>query len=361
MRQVVCLSAHPWSSVPHRTQQLITRLKDAEVLYFGPPAHRGDKSWKEGGRRLRPGLIAYTLPPMLTSDPARGFLYRHEKKKVANFLRKRLERHRFRDPLLWCDCPSGAEYLEDIPHRGLVYDCDRDWPQFPQWWESDMATAADVSFAASPDLVRHLLPCSANAVLLPNGANHPMFAKDGLPRPDPLQDLTTPILGWVGTIRSDLELSPLLLTARALTNCTFVLVGEAEDSRQLKELLSLPNVRYVGFVPPLDVPDYLCSFDVCLSLLRRSGMDDDVIPTRMFEYLSSGRPIVTMLRPEQVENFPDVVYGAHTPGEFARLCAHALKETGTLARDRRREYGKAAAWSSRAEEVNRILSSIGLL
>lgn len=67
-----------------------------------------------------------------------------------------------------------------------------------------------------------------------------------------------------------------------------------------------------------------------------------------------------MLSPDQVEHFPDVVYGAHTSAEFNLLCTRALSETGTWARDRRREYGKAAAWSERANEVNRILESIGL-
>jgi GTP cyclohydrolase III len=67
-----------------------------------------------------------------------------------------------------------------------------------------------------------------------------------------------------------------------------------------------------------------------------------------------------MLRPDQVEHFPDVVYAAHSPSDFVLLCSRALEETGSWARDRRREYGKAAAWSQRAEDVNRILESIGL-
>ena len=36
MKQVVCLSTEPWSPTPGRTQHLITRLKDAQVLYFSP-------------------------------------------------------------------------------------------------------------------------------------------------------------------------------------------------------------------------------------------------------------------------------------------------------------------------------------
>ena len=67
-----------------------------------------------------------------------------------------------------------------------------------------------------------------------------------------------------------------------------------------------------------------------------------------------------MFWPEQVEHFPDVIYGAHSPEEFARLCRRALEEGDGWARTRRREHGAAAAWSARAEEVEKILRAIGL-
>lgn len=95
----------------------------------------------------------------------------------------------------------------------------------------------------------------------------------------------------------------------------------------------------------MEVPDYLARFDVCLNLLRRSEQGNDVVPCRIYEYLSSGKPVVSMLFPEQVEHFPDVVYGAHSPEEFAALCRRALAETATGPKPRR-EHGAAAAWSA---------------
>ncbi|MDE6107394.1 MAG: glycosyltransferase, partial [Oscillospiraceae bacterium] len=158
----------------------------------------------------------------------------------------------------------------------------------------------------------------------------------------------------------DLDLTPLIHLADTRPDSSIVLIGRDKGCHLLPELLERRNVHYLGPVSPVDVPDYLAHFDVCLFLLRRGRLYDDVIPTRMFEYLASGRPIVAMLRPEQLEHFPDVVYGAHTVQEFTLLCSRAQEETGTYARDRRREYGKAAAWSQRAEDVKHILESIGL-
>lgn len=63
--------------------------------------------------------------------------------------------------------------------------------------------------------------------------------------------------------------------------------------------------RGAGRPCPLnEVPDWLFRCDVLLELLREDRPDSDVISGRLYEYLSTGKPIVSMLWPEQVEIFP---------------------------------------------------------
>ena len=65
MKQILCLSSEPWSQkLPGRTQQLVTRLRDTQVLYFSPPQSVRDKSFRDRGQKVRPNVIAYTLPPI---------------------------------------------------------------------------------------------------------------------------------------------------------------------------------------------------------------------------------------------------------------------------------------------------------
>lgn len=356
MQQIVCLSAEPWRTVPTRTQQLMIRLKDAQVLFFEPPGRR----WRQPGRQMRPGLTVFTLPPLPEVEPRHALLHRQRWRWLARFILRQMERHRFKEPLLWCTDPEQIHLLELLPHRGVVYDCDRDWFDLPPRWESDLALAADVVFAASPGLADHLSPCNDNIALLPNGVNHPMFTRPPAELPPELRGLSSPILGYTGTLWRDLDLAPVLYAAQAMPACTFVFLGRREKNPMAGLLERLPNVRLLGRRAPVEVPDYLARFDVCLNLLRRSEQGNDVVPCRIYEYLSSGKPVVSMLFPEQVEHFPDVVYGAHSPEEFAALCRRALAETGDWAKNRRREHGAAAAWSARADEVTRILGTTGL-
>ncbi|MGN8875309.1 glycosyltransferase [Pseudoflavonifractor sp. HCP28S3_F10] len=360
MKQLLCISDTPWAAVPTRTQQLMARLRDVQILYFAPPARRGDDSYKKPGRRVRPGLMVYTLPPVLEAEEHNRLLFQSNQRRLCRFICRAMELHGFREPILWCSTPRAVHFLDRVPCRGIVYDCARDWSHLPDRWESDLTLAADVAFAASPELADHLSPCSDNVALLPNGANYSMFSRTDLEIPLELAGLDAPVLGYSGTLWRDLDLSPLLRAAREHPDAVFLLVGRREHNPLLHRLEELPNVRFLGEKRLIELPEYLGRFDVCLSLLRSQSPDNDVLPPRIFEYLSTGKPIVSMLAPGQVEPFPDVIYGAHSPAEFSQLCGSALAETGSWARERRRTYGEAGSWSRRAQEVERILTTIGL-
>ena len=65
MKQILCLSNEPWSNrLPGRTQQLISRLRDAQILYFFPAQSPRDKSFLKQGRQVRPNVTACALPPI---------------------------------------------------------------------------------------------------------------------------------------------------------------------------------------------------------------------------------------------------------------------------------------------------------
>lgn len=359
MNQIVCLADHPWSPVPARIPQLLARLRDAQILYF-EPAGRACPARQNSARRVRPNILAYTLPCPSGSDDIYSLRRRLARRKTADFIHSKLRLHGFRDPVLWVTHPRQAIFLDLLAYRGLVYDCAAFHPSSMGEQEGALAQAADVIFAASPGLMDRLSPCNSNIALIPNGVNYTMFCRTDLEVPPVLAGIGGPVLGRLGEITPELNLAPAEHTAKEHPEWTLVLAGKAEGNPRLASLRQLPNVLLTGPVPMTDLPDYLGRFDVCLHLLKAGDEDTDVIPSRIYEYLSTGKPIVSMLCEDQVEIFPDVIYGAHTPQEFSLLCARALTEHPEWVSKRRRGYGQAAAWTARAAEVIHILESIGL-
>ena len=135
MKQVVCLSTEPWSPTPGRTQHLITRLKDAQVLYFSPGGGLLDQRWRQPGRKVRPNVTVYTMPPALPVDERHDRLFRLSRQRQIRFLADKLARHRFRRPLLWTTSPVHIHALDALEYDGLVYDCDQVWDELPDRWE----------------------------------------------------------------------------------------------------------------------------------------------------------------------------------------------------------------------------------
>jgi len=67
----------------------------------------------------------------------------------------------------------------------------------------------------------------------------------------------------------------------------------------------LPNLHFVGFVPPSRVADYQVAADVLLNLVRpERSIFRHITPTKVFDYLAAERPIVTTPFPTMEEILP---------------------------------------------------------
>ncbi len=361
MSVLICLSSAPWQSIPTRTQQLMTRLKGVEVLFFEPPEERGSREHKRPGRKVRPGVTAYTLPSVWGEGPMQGLRDRHDDRRLGDYIQEVLRRREERDPVLWCTTPRAVRLLDYLPYKGLVYDCDRYWTDLPPEMESELAANADVIFAASGGLVDRLSPCCDNIAVVPNGCNYPMFAREDIEVPGPLRDIVGPLIGYAGTLWADLDLSPVFTCAAAHPDWNFLFLGRQEPGPGLRRLRGMEQVILADRVPLIEVPDYIRQFDVCLDL-RRAGVPSDVCPGRVFEYLASGKPVVRHSYPGQMEDFPPgVAYQSDDPHGFTAACEQAIREDGVWLRGRRRELGQAAGWDRRAESVQHILEMNTLL
>ena len=357
MKQIVCLSHTHWSSCPSRTQQLMSRLPEAEILFFEPPGRKPEPN----GRKVRPNVTVYQLPKTVDLFSGTKPIARYNRRRITACVAKTMKRHRFREPLLWCTTPENVHQLDDLPHRGLVYDCHHYWSNLPIQWEGDLAAVADVCFVASDGLMDRLAPCNQNLVLLPNGVNFPLFRRDTVDVPADVADLAgKPVVGFVGTLHADLDMAPLIRCADAHPEWTFLLIGPTNRSPYLAHLQGRENIRLLGKRPLVDIPDYLSVCTACVHLLRKHDEDSDVLHYRIYEYMAAGKPTAAMEWKHQRQEYPDVVHAARTAEEFIHQCEIAMKEDPEDLLRRRRDYGSAAAWDERAEQIRQILEVNGL-
>lgn len=357
MKQIVCLAHAPWRARPDRTQQLLARLGDAQILFFEPAPRKG-APMPEQGRRVRAHITVYTLPAALPYPDETSVLQRRRLDKAADFIQQVMEKHHFREPVLWCSSPLHAQFLDKLAYRGVVYDCHYFWNEEFLDWESDLTSHSEVVFAASFGLIKRLSPCNDNIALLPNGVNPLLFQQKQRNIPPELVGLPGQrVLGRLGSVTGQLDLEPLLYAADRRPEWTFVLMGRVTKPAA-EQLRGRNNIVLTGAVNPLDVPDYLYRCDLLFDLMRfdRPG---DVVPIRVYEYLATGRPIVAVVDPDVLETIPELVSTAYDGPGFLRRCKAAFGEDPSLPR-RRRAMAKDSSWTARAAQVSDILEVAGL-
>lgn len=103
---------------------------------------------------------------------------------------------------------------------------------------------------------------------------------------------------YIGTHGMAHGLGTILDAAARLKNddrFRFVLIGEGAEKAQLVERAQregLTNVVFLGQQPHARIPDYVRAADVTLVLLRGKALFKTVIPSKIFEFMGAGRPIV---------------------------------------------------------------------
>lgn len=358
MKQIICLSYTSWRARASRTQQLLARLPDARILFFEPAPPKGAPA-PEQGRRVRAHITVYTLPAPLPSPQEQSLFGRRRMDRSATFVQEIMDKHHFREPVMWCTSPLHAEFLDRLAYRGAVYDCHRFWDEALLEPESDLARHAEVVFAASPGLIRRLSPYSDNVALLPNGVNPLLFTQPGHTVPPAMDGLDGKvILGRVGTVTSRVDLEPLLYAARHRPEWTFVLMGPA-TRQAVQHLRGQDNIILTGAVNPLDIPDCLSRCHLLFSLSRADRLGSDVIPSTIYEYFAAGKPVVAVADPNVPDPYPQLIRSAYDGAGFLRCCREALEEepSGNV---RRQAFAQQSSWANRADQVASILEATGL-
>ncbi|MCD7919680.1 MAG: hypothetical protein LUG45_06325 [Clostridiales bacterium] len=370
MVQIVSIPNYRWQQFPSRLRRLPGSLEDVELMVFEPaigPFAWGERKWRNPreGRRLDKRVTLFTLPCSVSVTEDYETRAPGECKRIGGFIRSAIAQYGWEEPLLWCSSPVCAGFYQDIPHSGLVYDCDRSWAGLaPDEWEAALCDGADIVFAASPLLEGQLSPACHNLALVPNGFDEALFAQgigSSLRTPHDLADIPHPIFGMLGGCGREVNLAPLIYAAKAQPDWSFVLVGEVSRyNPDCNAVAQLPNVHVLGEKSYVSQPHYLGHFDVCLSLSGSDG-SESVLPEAFYACLQTGKPIVTLTARPELDQYTDVVYPTHFDIEFLDACRRALAETGEMLPRTRKAHAEEASWSARIAQCQRILHGTALL
>lgn len=145
--------------------------------------------------------------------------------------------------------------------------------------------------------------------VITNGVNQDMFypreKNESLTDNYDLKDKF--VISYVGAHGISQNLSTILKVAEALKeekDIQFLFIGEGAEKDQLKITTSEQNINNVKFIdsqPKEMIPEFYSTSDICLIPLKNIELFRTFIPSKMFEIMACGVPIVASLEGEAAD------------------------------------------------------------
>jgi GT2 family glycosyltransferase/glycosyltransferase involved in cell wall biosynthesis len=187
---------------------------------------------------------------------------------------------------------------------------------------------ADLILVTADRLMEQVKEIRADAILCPNAVELDHFARAGGPGSLP-RDLASiikadrPVIGYYGALARWFDYDLVRQAAQEHIDWDFVIIGPDHDHTLLESnLLSIPNVHWLGPRDYSQLPEYLRQFSVATIPFLVNTITLATSPIKLFEYMAAGKPIVTSDLPE-CRKYPGV-FVAHNAKEYIAHLEHAL-------------------------------------
>lgn len=247
-----------------------------------------------------------------------------------------------------------------VPRNALVYDCMDHHEGFghcaPEMISAERAlmSEADALVVTSGWLYDIARERNVNTAIVRNACEFGHFSV----RPARVfeDSQNRRVIGYYGAIAEWFDLDLLAQVAEAFPDCLILLVG-ADTCGAQQALKRYSNVKFVGEVPYKELPFYLYGFDICLLPFRVIDLTLATNPVKVYEYLCSGKPVVSVDLPE-LRQFGELVYTATDAADFVSKCRVALEQSEDAAqRESRIEFARQQTWEHRALELEESLAN----
>ena len=226
--------------------------------------------------------------------------------------------------------------------------------------EDILVKNVDMVICTSKELRNKKALLNPNAYFIPNAANishstktlNPDLAESAI-----LNGIPKPIIGYFGAIERRIDYDMMQELFAANRDKSFVMTGPIDRYYIKEEEYKAPNLYLTGPVPYDELPAVLKGFDVAIIPFKKDEVSSDIFPLKLFEYLGSGRPVVSTDFNPDLKDFTDgtVPYCTNAE-EFSTAITEALKDTQEL-QQKRLEVAADNTWEHRIIEIKDLLQT----
>lgn len=376
---VIIFSSDDWESgLKSSKYHIATRLAKKNKVFFvnsvglrNPTASSSDlkrivsklRSWAKGWKRVQENLYVYT--PIVLPLHSVKFVQRINKAILVLTMKIIQHRAALKSPILLIFIPNMGCVVGHLHEKSVVYYCIDELMAYEQVnsqifaaMENDLLKKADCMITCSKSLLERKGRHIRHAYHVPHGVDWQHFQRTlhgDLEIPHDIRHLKKPVVGYFGFISDDwIDFDLINYIARQKPEWNVVLIGKTKAD--LSGVLSGDNIHFLGVKDFALLPAYSKAFDVAIIPFKINQLTQDSNPLKLYEYLSSGLPVVSVRIPE-IEKYAGTIRIADDPQSFVREIQDALRGNSRESALLRSEAMRHETWEDRVERISEIISA----
>lgn len=306
-------------------------------------------------------LSINTLPTSLFN-----YFNRINNKRIGNWIVKQATMLGFKDYIHLIDTDIfRSRYLKEYIHPVVSIYYRRDYIIGEAYWrkhgpqsERELAASADIVLANSTHFAAELRAYNPNTYPIETGVNLELYdTSKSYKTPIDIQNITHPIIGYMGTINST-RLNGDLLYELAVQRpqYSFVFTGPEDEGFQAHKLHTLENTHFLGKKNVKELPAYIQTYDVCINPQMVNNITDGNYPLKIDEYLAMGKPTVATSTHTMRDIFAAHTHLANNLEEWLKAIDTAVSESDNKALEQERvAFAHTHSWGHSVEKIYSII------
>lgn len=266
-------------------------------------------------------------------------------------------------PLLWIENLRAADMLDYFDPVLTVFHISDLFAECPytvnrqilRRREEIIINRSDLIICVSQRLQQAKSKSGKKVAYLPHGVDFEFFreADENDAELENLKQVPRPRAGYFGTMTANNDIELLSFCAQKLPHISFVLAGEITGG-DYSQLTKLDNVHFLGKVPYEKIPNLCASFDVCMLQWKMNDWIRHCNPLKLFEYMASGRPIVSVPI-EEVKQYCELLSIAESKEAFCEAILWEMEHDTPERAKHRIEIARKHSWNNHIEQLSLLI------